>query len=277
MNLNPQNREQAFLQYKEGALSPEERVAVEQYLAKHPECQADFDLYDPGLRLTEETEDVFPGTIPGFGPMAAPTIAKSPAKHPWRRLAAACAAALLCGTAAIFVLRATTESLPEDTLLAQARQEAGEEALQEALGEPIAPTAQRKSALAALPQRPSSAATAENDIPLQKTENEDIAPSPISPAENTIVYTDQLIAYSEPKAPANVVVYTDRLITQKESKSSRNTLKSQSRQAVELLCCGLRLGSGVTAIAQNTSEQCEPAWDGIRSRIDENYEKYNIF
>ena len=102
MIITTDNYEEYFYRYCEGELTAEERVAVEAFVAHHPELAEELSLYDPTLRV-EEKPMSYPDkesllrreakVLPFF--QHTPALRATPLKRGWA--VAACVATVLIG------------------------------------------------------------------------------------------------------------------------------------------------------------------------------------
>ncbi len=142
MIITTDNYEEYFYRYCEGELTAEERVAVEAFVAQHPELAEELSLYDPALKLEE-------------APLPYPD--KESLMHHegkvltlWRWAAAACVAAVLIG--GVWVMWPNGEPTEQTGMVAQMRQPTNEV-------EPVLPASQPKKELPIITKAPTAQVT----------------------------------------------------------------------------------------------------------------------
>ena len=129
MIITTDNYEEYFYRYCEGELTAEERAAVEQFAAQHPELAEELSLYDPTLKL-EEPPMVYPDkesllrreikVLPIF--QHTPSLRVTPFKRGWA--VAACVAAVLIG--GVWLMWPNGKPTEPTGMVAQMRQPAHE-------------------------------------------------------------------------------------------------------------------------------------------------------
>ncbi len=194
MIITTDNYEEYFYRYCEGELTAEERVAVEAFVAQHPELAEELSLYDPALKLEE-------------APLPYPD--KESLMHHegkvlplWRWAAAACVAAVMIG--GVWMMWPNGEPTEQTGMVAQMRQPTNEV-------EPVLPASQPKKELPIITKTPTAQVTpsAEPAAPIQEEPAE-----PMLQYEPNTIKEPNLLADVEPEHLLNhedttVIEYID--------------------------------------------------------------------